>query len=563
MKQTCWIVGLALFVGGCYSGVSPSADSDAAGTSETDGADTDAADSTGADDDDSGSTGGDTSVDEDCVAGPHVGDDHLVRLTLHQYDATVRDLVGIDAGVARTSFSADVRLGNSVETAFTEGAPVSPLVATQLLLGAETIAEMVDPSALTACDGGDACVDAFVGDFGRRGFRRPLSDDEHAILRGIYNAESSHDDGVRAVVQAVLQSPAFLYLLLPDTRDAAPGDVVALDDWSLASRLSYFVWGTMPDETLFEAAEAGMLHDDAGLRAELQRMLSDPRAEAGVREFYDAVIDLDFVGTITKDANTYPEFNTDIAADLQTSLWMGLRALHLDGDGTLGDLITGVPMYANERLATYYGLPAVSGEAFEPVAERGGVLAHPAMAALIAKPDDTAIVHRGLFVWDALLCNPLDPPPEGVEPELPEGGDWDTPRERLAQHREDPACAGCHDLVDPIGYAMEHLGGDGRYRDAWPSGVTVDASGEILLGSGVQAFEDLGGLEQALADDALYQSCMTRHWLTFATRRVPGEFDACTQDDIVAQTMAEGGSLDQLMESIVLSDGFRYVRASE
>ena len=118
-------------------------------------------------------------------------------------------------------------------------------------------------------------------------------------------------------------------------------------------------------------------------------------------------------------------------------------------------------------------------------------------------------------------------------------------------------------MVDPIGYAMEHLDGDGRHRDAWPSGVTVDASGEILLGSGVQAFDDLGGLEQALADDPLYQSCMTRHWLTFATRRVPGELDACTQDDIVAQTMAEGGSLDQLMESIVLSDGFRYVRASE
>ncbi len=561
MNKHWTIVGLGLLVSGCYTGGDFDAAADASGGIETDGSDTQ-------DDDSGGSSGGTDGTGEDpgeldCQMGPQVGEDSLVRLTLRQYDATVRDLVGVDASVARTSFSADVRLGESTDTRFTAGAPVSALVAKQLMLGAESIADQVDVSALTDCDGGDTCMDAFVLDFGRRGFRRPLSEAEAAVLRSIYDAEPSHDAGVRALVQAMLQSPAFLYLLLPDTQGAAPGEIVALDDWAVASRMSYFLWGTMPDAELFAAAQGGTLSSDEGIRAELARMLADPRAEAGIREFYDAVIELDFVETITKDATAYPEFSTELAGDLHESLWLGLRALHLEGDGTLASLIDAVPLYANARLSNYYGFSGANSETFEPVAELGGLLSHPGMAALLSKPGDTAIVERGLFVRGALLCSPLPPPPPGVEPELPEGGDWDTPRERLAQHREDPACAGCHNLIDPIGYAMENLDADGRTRALWPSGVPVDASGELLLGADAYAFEGLPGLESALSDQPQYEACMVNHWLTFATRRVPGELDACVVDGILAETSAQNGSLDALMEAIVLSDGFRLVQATE
>lgn len=562
MNKQWTIVGLGMLATGCYSGLGSEADTEVSGVTETDGED--------AGDEGSGGTmgGTDSSGDDgpaglDCEMGPQVGEDSLVRLTLRQYDATVRDLVGVDSAVARTSFSADVRLGESIDTRFTAGAPVSPLVAKQLMLGAESIADEVDVQALSDCDGGDACVDAFVLEFGRRGFRRPLADGEAEVLHAIYDAEPSHDAGVRAVVQAVLQSPAFLYLLLPDTQDAAPGDIVALDDWAVASRMSYFLWGTMPDADLFAAADDGALSSDEGIRSELARMLADPKAEAGVREFYDAVIELDFVETITKDATAYPEFSTELAGDLHESLWLGLRALHLEGDGTLGSLIDAVPLYANDRIAAYYGLSGTGSEAFEPVAEVGGLLSHPGMAALLSKPGETAIVERGLFVRGALLCAPLPPPPPGVEPELPEGGDWDTPRERLAQHREDPACAGCHNLIDPIGYAMENLDADGRTRELWPSGVPIDASGELLLGADAYAFEGLPGLESALSDQPLYEACMVNHWLTFATRRVPGDLDACALDEILAATSAQDGSLDTLMEAIVLSDGFRLVQATE
>lgn len=562
MKKQWTILGLGVLMTGCYSGAGLDAETDSSGATDTEGANTGEEDSGGS----SGGmgSGGDEGPSElDCERGPQVGEDTLVRLTLRQYDATVRDLLGIDAAVARTSFSADVRLGESTDTRFTAGAPVSPLVAKQLMLGAESLAEEVDVQALTDCDGGDACVDAFVLEFGRRGFRRPLEGAEAEVLRSIYDAEPSHDAGVRALVQAVLQSPAFLYLLLPDTRGAAPGELVALDDWAVASRMSYFLWGTMPDADLLAAAEGGALGSDEGIRSELARMLADPKAEAGIAEFYDAVIELDFVETITKDATAYPEFTTELAGDLHESLWLGLRALHLEGDGTLGSLIDAVPLYANDRIAAYYGLTGTHSEAFEPVSEAGGLLSHPGMAALLSKPGETAIVDRGLFVRGALLCGPLPPPPPGVEPELPEEGDWETPRERLAQHREDPACAGCHNLIDPIGYAMEHLDADGRTRDLWPSGVPIDASGELLLGAEAHAFDGLAGLEAALSEQPEYEACMVNHWLTFATRRVPGDLDECSLGDILAETSAQDGSLDALMEAIVLSDGFRMVQATE
>ncbi|MEM6292149.1 MAG: DUF1592 domain-containing protein [Myxococcota bacterium] len=560
-----WAIGLGLaMVPGCYAGI-PTGGDDPSGMPDTDGA---SGGSSGGDADDAGTDDGQTGGEDppgtaDCAMGPQVAAETLVRLTQAQYDATVRDLVGVDASVARTGFSADVRLDQDPETPFVEGAPVTALVAKQLMLGAETISAQVDVPAVSNCDGGEACVEAFLTDISTRGFRRPATTDELDVLRSIYDAEPSHDAGVRAVVEAVLQSPSFIYLILPDTSGAQPGDVVALDDWSLASRLSYFAWGTMPDAALFDAAASGSLSTEEGLAAQLDRLLADPRAEEGVRGFYDAVLELERIATLTKAPESYPDFTTEIADDLHTSLWTALRALHFEDDGTLGDLAAGLPLYANDRLAAYYGLPPGPGEAFEPVLDAGGVLAHPGMAALLAKPTESAIVERGVFVRAALLCNPLPPPPPEVEAELPEGGDWDSPRERFEEHRADPSCAGCHDLIDPIGYAMETLDGDGRARTEYPSGVAVDPSGELLLGSDTQSFETLSELEAIIGGSEAFESCMVDHWLAYATRRVPGALDACAHDDIAAATREAGGSVETLLRATVLSEGFRYVMVTE
>lgn len=559
------LLGIAL-LGGCSSTSSEMVGTDPWGMTATE---TEGASMSGTDGGD-GSSGTDDGTDPqnpqdvDCDAGPHVAEDDLVRLTLRQYDATVFDLLGLESDVARTSFSADVLLTGSADTRFKMGAPVSSLVAKQLMLGSETLAAQVDvPMLSDGCDGGEGCVENFLVDFARRGFRRPARPQELAALREIYDGEADHDAGTRAVVEAVLQSPQFLYLTLADTSGAEPGEVVALDDYAIASRLSYFVWGTMPDEALFAAADAGELSTAEGIEGQLERMLDDARAEHGVLEFYDAVIDLDFVATVTKNPDAYPDFTTDIAQDLHTSLTMALRSLHFDGDGTLGDLAQSMPLYANDRLAAYYGLEGGAGESFEPVAEQGGLLSHPGLASLLAKPTETAIVERGQFVRAALLCSPLPPPPPGVEAELPEEGEWDTPRERFEAHRAEASCAVCHDLIDPIGYAMETLDGDGRMRTHYSSGIEIDASGEFIYGADASSFDGLGQLEGILAEEDAFESCMIEHWLSFATRRVPGELDECTLEGIEASVADQGGSLQELVRSTVLSDGFRYVWAGQ
>ncbi|MCH9685819.1 MAG: DUF1592 domain-containing protein [Deltaproteobacteria bacterium] len=547
MSIRVWVWALALTTG-CYSGLdegSPAADDGEDGDSEGEG-------------ESEGDSDGETL---DCTQ-LRVGPGDLVRLTITQYDNTVRDLLGIDLGQADATFASDVFVGQ-----FTVGAPVEPLVAKQLVLAAEAIADALDPNALVPCDaatGDDACADAFITSFGRRAFRHDLSTAEVDTLREIYELGDDFPHGIRLVVQAVLQSPQVVYMMIPDTADAQPGDVVALDDFSIASRLSYTLWNTMPDDALLDAAAEGSLSTDEGLAAAVDRMLADPRAEDGVMEFYDHVLHADLVGTVAKNPGTFPDFDAQLARDLQDSFEAGLLALHFgERPGTVAALLSGLPLLANDHIADYYGWtrddPSQAwGPVTAPGAHRGGILSHPALASLLARPTAPAIVERGLFVREQLLCSPLPPPPPGVETEVPEPSESATPREWFEEHRANPECSGCHNLIDPLGYGMEQYDADGRWRDTYPGGQPVDASGELITAT-AQPFTDLAELESLLSTDPAVVDCMVDHWLSYAARRELVSDDDCSRQALREALDQSGGSLDALVRATVMSDGFRHV----
>ncbi len=546
-RAWAWAWAWALLLAtGCYSGAQggPADDADS-GASEGD------------------PTEGDSDGDPLDCSDNHVGEGDLVRLSIAQYDNTVLDLLGVDPQQAQATFASDVFVGK-----FTVGAPVAPLVAKQLVLAAEAVAEQIDPASLVTCDpqtGDDACADAFIESFGRRAFRHDLTADEVAMLREIYELGDDLAHGVRLVVQAALQSPQLVYLMIPDTADAEPGEVVALDDFSVASRLSYLLWNTMPDDALLDAATAGRLTTDDGLAAELDRMLADPRAADGVMEFYDHVLHVGLVGTVSKNPALFPDFDAQLARDLQTSLRRSLLALHLgDEEGTLPQLMSGLPLFASEHMADYYGWTTTQGaQEFNPVdstpQHRGGVLSHPALASLLARPTTPSLVERGVFVLDEMLCSPLPPPPPGVETDVPEPDADATPREWFEQHRANPECSGCHNLIDPFGYAMEAYDADGSWRDTYPGGQEIDSSSDLVLAGTSHSIANLAELEDVLSAEPLVVECMVDHWLSFAARRELVSDDDCSRQALTQALETTNGSLDALVRATVMSDGFRYV----
>ncbi len=547
-------LGASLLLGGCYTGFQ--GDIDQTGSAGD-------ADGGGVDDggEDDGGDDGDGGEPVDCSEGPHAGEGDLVRLSNAQYENTVRDLLGVEPSAITNGFTSDLLIGE-----FAVGDPLKPDVAAQMVRAAENVAAAVNVTGLVPCDPSDgaSCAETFIAQFARRAYRHDPSGEELANLRELFDMGDDFDDGIRLVIQATLQSPQVLYLYVPDTADVDPGRTVLLDDFSVASRLSYLLWNTMPDDALLDAASAGELSSLAGLEASFDRMMADPRAEHGVMEFYRRVVDSNRVGSVEKDPAYYPEWNEQLAQALETSLETSLYSMHFgDAPGTLEQMMSELPLFANDDLATFYGWEREPGTGFTPVTDAGrhgrGILSHPAIAALRGKENMADIVGRGVWARTTLLCSPPGDPPPGQNVELDPPPPGVTPREQLEQHRANPGCAGCHTLFDPIGFAMDHYDSDGRFRERYPDGREIDTTGEFTLGSETHAVDGLEQLENVILDDPTFNDCMIDHWLTFAARRVPGAMDECSVDQLRAEVAESGGSLHTLVRATVLGDGFRYV----
>lgn len=523
------------------------------------GTDTGADDGSAADDD-----GATREPEPPCDGEPFVARAPLRRLTRSQYAHTVRDLLGDDLGVA-DGFTADERVG---AFAANVGDTVSALQIREYMLAAETLADAAVLSEIVPCAPGaapadaDECAAAFIADFGRRAFRRPLSGPEELVFVGLFadaRDRGGFDHGIRMLVRAFLQQPDFLYLVEldpPDVDDA----VVPLDPHALATRLSYFLWDSMPDDELFAAADANALADPDALSAQAERMLADPRAADALDVFHAQWLGTDALRADAKDPEMFAEYGPSLVAAMAAERRAFVSEVVQHGDARLATLLGATWTVADAQLAAIYGVD-LDGDGVQRIeldpAERAGLLTQAGVMARYATTRESSIVKRGKFVWQRLLCATFEPPADGV-PALPPAASGESTRERWEQHVTDPACAGCHRLLDPPGFAFEHYDAIGRWRTQ-VGGVAVDAAGE-LVGTDVDgAFDGAVALAARLASSTVVQDCYLDHWLSFAFGRELDEQEACTDEQV--RTRFADGEVREALLAIVTSDAFRHRRA--
>ncbi|MEP4079118.1 DUF1592 domain-containing protein [Haloferula sp.] len=419
-----------------------------------------------------------------------------------------------------------------------------------------------------------------LGKFATRVFRRPV--EERTLDRLVELAmvvttskESGFEDGIRKGLVACLCSPRFLFRaeVQPDPND--PGRVVSVDEFALASRLSFFLWESMPDEELMRLAAEGKLREN--LRAQVDRMLADDKSERMVKSFVGQWLQARDVTTLAFDLGRIMRmnrksaemvFNYDVRAAMQRETELYFEYI-LRENRPVEELVSSDYTFLNEPLADYYGVDGVRGDEFVKVdlsdqPERGGVLTQGTYLVVTSNPTRTSPVKRGQFVLENILGTPAPPPPPDVpELEEPERRDSDQPtmREMIEVHRDNPDCRGCHARMDPIGLGLENFDAVGRYR-ATDFGKDIDAAGVLVTGEG---FADIGELKKILAGSRrqdVYR-CVSEKLLTYAIGRGVEYFDAPTIDSLVKRLEEDGGGLRDLVIGVVESAPFQKRRGTE
>lgn len=492
------------------------------------------------------------------------------RLNAREYDNTIRDLVGLDLTPSQQFEFPEDEWGDG----FNNDAnvlTVSPLSIEKYLAAAQfVIAQALDPINAAArqrillCDPNDAaattCVTDIVAEFARRAFRRPLEVDEVTPYVGLVDLAIAQGDtvevGLHSALSAVLVAPDFLYRVEADPQ---PDVIRALNGFELASRLSYFVWASMPDEELFTAAAANGLGTPEQIKAQVQRMLADPKSSAFVDvmvEQWMQTIALDFVAP---DTTVFPNWPASLEVALEQEVRAFLAPI-LAGTVPATDLLTADYTYANAALGQYYGLPDATTLPFDelvrvtlPDNRRGGVLRMGSFLLLTSHPDTHSPTRRGKWILDRLLCRKPPPPPADVPLFDPNVSSDGTLRQKLEMLHQGAAtsCATCHTLIDPMGFALENYDGVGLWRDM-DNGLPVDASG-IMPETGVP-FNGAAELSVAIAADPRFASCVSQQMLTYALGRHTTAMDRALIDNLGMQLSTGGFNMAALVESVATSN---------
>jgi hypothetical protein len=404
-----------------------------------------------------------------------------------------------------------------------------------------------------------------IGDFATRAFRRPVTPAELDRLMKIYamarRDHESLESSVRYTLEAVLVSPHFLFRGELQTRPNDGTAVQPIDDYALASRLSYFLWSSMPDDRLFELAATKRLRPN--LTSETRRMLRDPKAQAFVENFVGQWLQLRNLKSSSPDSTEFPTFDEDLRSAMQEETELTF-AYVLRENRSVIDLLDCNYSFVNDRLAEHYGIKDVRGPAFRKITfsdhNRGGLLTQGSVLTLTSNPTRTSPVKRGKWVLENLLGSPPPPPPPNV-PELKDAKHdplQGTLRQRLEQHRENPACAGCHARMDPIGFGLENFNGIGQWR-AKDGESPVDSSGELVTGEDFRGPAELKRILAASKRDEFTQ-CLTRKMLTYALGRGLETYDKCAVDAITKELRQENYRMSALILAIVQSTPFQMRR---
>lgn len=513
-------------------------------------------------------TAGSAAVGGNVASDPNAaGPMPLRRLSRIEYNNTVAELLG-DTSHPADDFPPD----EAGATPFPVAGDVDSLVASRLADAAEALAKAADLATLLPCQASPdeaACAGRFIDEFGAKAFRRPVLAAEKERLLAVYrNARAEELDfegGIRVLIEAMLQSAPFLYHWeLGPQPPQVEGGWVRLGPYELASRLSYFLWSSMPDQELLAAAAGNKLSTEAELQDQARRMLDSSRAKDSISTFFALWLGLDEMRNRTKDAQTYPEFTDELKAAMTSELEALITRTILEGDGRIETLLTSKQAELTAPLAEIYGLN-MSGSGSQTVSldssQRSGLLTRAGFQALFGGPTGSNPVKRGVEIYRRVMCGTVPPPPGNVPPpkDASEGG---TTRQRFDEHGKNDCAKGCHGLFDGLGFAFENYDGIGRYR-TMDNGLPVDAASSTLIDGEQVSFKNGVELSELLAQSTQVKQCLAAQAASFGLRRAVGDADTRSVDAAVAAYMTGADGVRDLFAALVASRTFRYRALAE
>lgn len=400
------------------------------------------------------------------------------------------------------------------------------------------------------------CADQILSRLARQAYRRPVNDMDRKVLREFYalgrQAKGTFAGGIQMGLRRILSSPDFIFRMERDPKGVAPGTAFRVSDLELASRLSFFLWSSLPDAELLDLATRGRLGNPKVLEQQVKRMLADPRAEALATNFAAQWLQLRNLDAAQPDTLAFPDFDETLRDAFRKETLLFFSSIMRE-DRSVLDLINADYLFLNERLARHYGVPGVYGSDFRRVAatdpQRRGLLGQGSILTVTSMPNRTSPVKRGQWVLENLLANPPPSPPDNV-PALSENAadslDRQSLRERLEQHRADPACASCHNVMDPIGFSMEVFDGIGARRIKDEAGGPIDAAGVLASGKPINGAEELRAA--IAAEPKHFVGAFTEKLLTYALGRGLEYYDMPAVRNIVAAS----GHQDYRFSAVVL-----------
>ncbi len=505
------------------------------------------------------------------------------RLTHKQWENTVQDLLRLDKPLGLSArfttdppgstFDNDSKVLRMTPGLFTDEAEACETISDMLGTDAAMRAKIVPAGGPGGSGDATAKAKAFVESFGVRAFRRPLTKEESdqfiAFFLGAATITGDADAyvaGVRMTVQAMLQSPPFVYRM--ELGAIAADGHRHLDAFEVASKLSYALWNTMPDDALFAAAKDGSLLTASVLETHARRLLGDPRAKPMIDDFHERLLSLDrldILGVGTKDATAHPEWTATTAASMKSETLLFTNDVVLGRKGTLADLLTSNETFVNADLAAIYGVSGVSGTAMQKTkldpTQRAGFLTHGSFLAINGGRIDTDPIHRGVFTNRNVICADLPAPPAGMIPPLPDNPAGKTMRQRVSEHTGLGTCgAGCHGtMINPIGFAFETFDAIGKWRTT-DQGIPVDAHDSYDFKDAPGQTNTLGydgpvALARVLAQRPQVHGCYTGKWLEYAYGRALVRDDAGLVDRIGKLSLS-GASVQDVIVALILAPSF-------
>jgi hypothetical protein len=477
------------------------------------------------------------------------------RLTHSEYDRAVADLVRLDVGLLSAEFPEELP---TLQGYYAPGA----LGATERLfnalrnaaesIAARVVADEVAYDQVVDCAGADAgCRDSFIAAFGRRAYRRPLTEAELTSYRALFEAagawspaDGAFRGGVQAVLEAILQSPNFLYRVERGTSERDEFGV-RLSSWEVATRLAFMITGTVPDDELLDAAAAGELSTPASIATHAGRLVDNPSVQGRVLDFHSRWAQLNDLDRLAKDVSVFPQFSPQVASSMLQSTERFITEVTLTSNGALQALLTAPFGFVDQNLAPIYELsgafgPELQRVEFDPGSARGGLLTQPSFLAGHSSSDSgTSPILRGVFVLRRLLCQPIPDPPPNAQSTVPPPSPTPivTTREYFEWKTGMAACQGCHSVINPIGFAFEDFDGIGTHRTT-EKDAPVDASGAVTLSSAMLSFVGGRELAEQLAELPEAQACYAQNWLRYALGR------ADTIDDLKTLAVLRRGLAD-------------------